>query len=58
MKTIKLPYVLAREIRIYEKTDIAVPKLLFENKGNGQVEVKVLNKGYTDYADMKFVVIK
>ena len=35
MKTIKLPYVLAREIRIYEKTDIAVPKLLFENKGNG-----------------------
>ena len=31
---------------------------LFENKGDGNVEVKVLNKGYEDYADMKFVVIK
>lgn len=35
MKTVKLPYVLAREIKIYEKTDSAVPKLLFENIGNG-----------------------
>lgn len=35
MKTIKLPYVLAREIKIYKKTDSAVPKTLFENIGNG-----------------------
>ena len=35
MKTVKLPFVLAREIKIYEKTDSAVPKLLFENIGNG-----------------------
>ena len=31
---------------------------LFENKGDGKVEVKLLHKGYSDYADMKFVVIK
>ncbi len=35
MKTVKLPYVLAREIKIYEKTDTAVPEILFENIGNG-----------------------
>ncbi|MBE6756534.1 MAG: hypothetical protein E7555_08765 [Ruminococcaceae bacterium] len=35
MKTVKLPYVLAREIKIYEKTDAAVPEILFENIGNG-----------------------
>lgn len=35
MKKVKLPYVLAREIKIYEKTDSAVPKALFENMGNG-----------------------
>lgn len=35
MKTIKLPYVLAREVKIYEKNDPAVPEKLFENKGNG-----------------------
>lgn len=35
MKIVKLPYVLAREIKIYEKTDSAVPEILFENTGNG-----------------------
>lgn len=35
MKTVKLPYVLAREIKIYEKSDSAVPRVLFENIGNG-----------------------
>ncbi len=35
MKIVKLPYVLAREIRIYEKTDSAVPKFLFENTEKG-----------------------
>ena len=34
MKTVKLPYVLAREIEIYEKTDSAVPDILFKNIGN------------------------
>ena len=31
---------------------------LFENKGNGNVDVKVLHKGYMDYADMKIVPVK
>ena len=31
MKTIKLPYVLAREVDFYNKNDSAVPKPLFEN---------------------------
>lgn len=35
MKTIKLPYVLAREIEIYDKTDSSVPKELFKRVGNG-----------------------
>ena len=35
MKTVKLPFVLAREIKIYEKDDSSVPEKLFENSGNG-----------------------
>lgn len=35
MKIVKLPYVLAREIKIYEKNDSKVPEILFENIGNG-----------------------
>jgi alpha-glucosidase len=31
---------------------------LFENKGDGNVDVTMLNRAYTDYADIKFVVIK
>lgn len=35
MKKVKLPYVLAREIKIYDKNDSAVPQELFDLIGNG-----------------------
>lgn len=35
MKTVKLPFVLAREIKIYEKDSSVIPPQLFENIGNG-----------------------
>ncbi len=57
-KKVKLPYVLAREIKIYEKTDSAVPEFLFENIGNGvpdeladiREELPSENSSYTCFA--------
>lgn len=59
MKKIKLPYVLAREIEIYRKTDSAVPKELFECVNNGVPDVILSFNGdlpskknsYTCYAE-------